>query len=110
MGKFANAIAGGGALREQTLLPWKGESGFDAMGHYVPAFRRSAAERHLKDMGWDRLGDAEKRYTVVSRMCACIERDNPHEALEFAMREGVDATGCYRLLSVLLTAEDRRDV
>lgn len=105
MGKFANKVEGGGAPRSQTLLPYNGESGFDAMGHEVPAFRKSAAELHMKDMGWNRPGDAEKRYTVVSRMSACIERDDTHEALEFALREGVDATGCYRLLAVLLTAE-----
>jgi hypothetical protein len=105
MGKFDNKEAGGGALRHQTGLSWNGESGFDAMGHTVPAFRRSEAERHMKDMGFTRPGDSELRFRIVSRMAKCIERDDSHEALEFAINNGVDATGCYRLLAVLLTAE-----
>ena len=105
MGKFANKVEGGGAPRGSVKLQWNGESGFDAMGHAVPAFRRSAAERHMKDMGFIRPGDSELRFSVVSRMADCIERDDSHEALEFALSQGVDATGCYRLLSVLLTAE-----
>lgn len=78
---------------------------FEAMGHRVPAFRRSAANAHMKDMGFVRSGDSELRFRVVSRMAECIERDDSHEALEFGLENGVDATGCYRLLSVLLTAE-----
>ncbi len=103
MGKFANPVEGGEAKRECIKLPWNGESGFNAMGHEVPSFRKSAAERHMKEMGLNNWEDAESRFTVVSQMSACIERDNTHEALELAMRAGWDATACYRLLSVLLT-------
>jgi hypothetical protein len=104
MGMFANPVEGGGSRSEQTKLPWKGESGWAAMGHQVPEFRKTAAEQTMKMMGWNAFQDAEKRFTVVSRMAGCIERDNTHGALEFAFQEGVDATGAYRLLSVLLTA------
>ena len=110
MGKFANKLEGlTGAPREQIKLPWNGESGFAAMGHKVPAFRKSEAERHMKEMGWIDSEHAEKRYSIVAGMAAHLERDNSHEALEFAMREGVDATGCYRLMAVLLTATPADD-
>ena len=107
MGKFANEIDG--PLLALGRLPnreaWHGQSGFEAMGHIVPGFRKSAAQEHMKDMGFTRPGDAELRYDVVSKMSNFIERDNSHQALEVALASGVDATGCYRLLSVLLTAE-----
>lgn len=77
-------------------------SGFDALGHKVPFFRRSAADLTLKQIG---ITDAERRLGCVGRMSNCIERDDPHGALEVA-HEYVDVTGAYRLLSVLLTAED----
>lgn len=96
-----------GPRSEHVKKPWHGESGFEAMGHKVPAFRRTAAEATMKQMGFDKPGDSEKRYDVIARMSACIERDNSHEALELALRERVDATGCYRLLSVLLCEPER---
>ena len=105
MGKFGNKLDGmTGAPRSMVKLPWNGESGFEAMGHEVPAFRKSEAERHLKAIGFEGGMYAEKRYSIVARMSACIERDDTHEALELALCEGLDATGCYRILSVLLTA------
>jgi hypothetical protein len=107
MGKFANELEGDfshlGPL--STRDPWHGHNGFDAMGHIVPGFRKAAAQEHMKDMGFTRPGDAELRYGVVSKMANFIERDNSHQALECALAMGVDATGCYRLLSVLLTEE-----
>lgn len=106
MGKFANEIEGN--FGHIGLMPrneqWHGQSGFDAMGYQVPGFRKAAAQEHMKDMGFTRKGDSELRHDVVSKMSAFIERDNSHQALECAMEMGVDATGCYRLLSVLLTA------
>ena len=81
---------------------WHGESGFEAMGHMVPAFRRTAGEAHMKAMGFDRPGDSERRHDIVARMAASLERDNSHEALEAALKSGLDVTGCYRLMSVLL--------
>jgi hypothetical protein len=81
--------------------PWHGQSGFEAMGHEVPMFRKSAAERHLKQMGFD---DAEQRFDIVAKMSGEIERDNSHAAMEAAYKLGLDVTGAYRLLAVLLTA------
>jgi len=78
---------------------WNGQSGFDAMGHRVPAFRRAEAERHMKAMGFT---NAEQRYDVVACMSDKLERGKSHEALELALKKGVDTTGCYRLMAVLL--------
>lgn len=108
MGKFANAPETGMSMAYVGDTPpplredWHGQSGFDAMGFKVPAFRKAAAEEHMKDMGFT---SAEQRFDVISTMSNCIERDNSHMALEKALSMGVDATGCYRLLAVLLTAE-----
>jgi hypothetical protein len=78
---------------------YHGKSGFDALGLPVPFFRRSAGIRHLRDMGFT---DRRQMDEIVGKMSARIERDDSHGALEEAMRLGVDATGCYRMLSVLL--------
>lgn len=112
MGKFANTAAElgepiapwfGDLKRNE---PWHGQSEFEALGHQVPAFRKSAANEHMKQMGFE---DAEQRYDVISTMAARIARDDPHMALEEALKKGVDATGCYRLLSVLLTAPQPKE-
>lgn len=78
-----------------------GKSEWDALGLPVPFFRRSAGIRHLRDMGFT---DRELMDRIVGRMCANIERDDSHMALEEALQMGLDVTGCYRLLSVLLCA------
>lgn len=107
MGKFANTAAemgepvapwvGSEPMKRNE--PWHGQSEFNALGHQVPAFRKSAANRHMKDMGFT---DAEQRYDVIATMSQRIANDDPHMALEDALAKGVDATGCYRLLAVLL--------
>ena len=107
MGKFANSAAelgdptgtyfGNGPVKKNE--PWHGHSEFEALGHHVPAFRKSAADQHMKAMGFQ---DADRRYSIIATMSDRIARDDPHMALEAAMTGGVDATGCYRLLSVLL--------
>lgn len=107
MGKFANELVDnvshlGNARGGQ---PWRGESEFDAMGCEVPMFRRAAAEEHLKDMGFT---NAEQRFEVVSMMSYYIARDNTHQALEKALDKGLDVVGCYRILSVLLTATQEK--
>jgi hypothetical protein len=105
MGRFANRSEHetAGYLGAATIgLPWNGESGYEAMGHAVPMFRRAEGERHLKDMGFT---DAERRFSIVNGMALCIERDNTHEAMEAAFEKGLDVTGVYRLLAVLLCAE-----
>jgi hypothetical protein len=76
-----------------------GKSEFEALGLPVPFFRRSAAIRHLRDMGFT---DREKMDRIVGAMCSRIEHDDSHMALEDAMKLGCDATACYRLLAVLL--------
>lgn len=86
-----------------TKQAWHGQSGFEAMGHVVPAFRKSIGEDHLKAMGFT---DSEKRFELVNAMSIQIERDNTHKAMEEAYKKGLDVTGTYRLLSVLLTAEE----
>lgn len=76
-----------------------GKSEWDALGLPVPFFRRSAGIRHLRQMGFT---DRERMDRIVGKMCAHIERDDSHMALEDALEMGVDVTGCYRLLAVLL--------
>lgn len=76
-----------------------GKSEWEALGLPVPFFRRSAGIRHLREMGFT---DREQMDRIVGKMSAQIERDDSHGALEEAMKLGVDATGCYRLLAVLL--------
>jgi hypothetical protein len=110
MGKFGNALTGDCPLY-LTPQPWMqpgaqvldhGRSGFEALGFPVPFWRRSEAIRHLRDMGFT---DRERMDEIVGKMCARIERDDSHGALEECMRLGVDATGCYRMLAVLLAHE-----
>lgn len=108
MGKFANEL--GEAASNLAYIPikqpWTGQSEFDALGHEVPNFRREAGNSHLKDMGFS---SADQRFTIVQTMTDNIERDNPHMALEAALKQGLDATGCYRLLAVLLTAPQPKE-
>lgn len=107
MGKFANTpeeMGESGTLYTGKVPrneKWHGQSEFDAMGHVVPFFRRAAAEEHLKQMGFK---DAEQRYDIVNVMSDRIARDNTHDALEQGFKKGMDATACYRILSVLLCA------
>jgi hypothetical protein len=104
VGKFANSAA---EMGEPTIAmgpiahnqPWHGHSDFAALGHEVPAFRKKAGDEHLKAMGFT---DAEQRYTLVSGMAERIARDDPHMALENALKAGLDVTGCYRLMAVLM--------
>lgn len=108
MGKFANELEEGasnlGPIGKKK--PWTGQSEFEAFGYEVPGFRREAANAHLKQMGFD---NAERRFDIVQRMADNIERDNPHTALENALEQGLDATGCYRLLAVLVTAQAKAE-
>lgn len=112
MGKFGNTAAELGEPAAPCFgpidrnEPWHGENEFAALGKKVPQFRKSAADGHMKDMGFT---DAEQRYNVISTMSGHIARDDPHMALESAMSGGCDATACYRLLSVLLTAQQPQE-
>lgn len=120
MGIFGNSpeevhAASGGEGPVMPLYPfgapqrnqgWHGQSGFDAMGHQVPPFRKTEGEKHLKSMGFNKPGDAERRYDLIARMSDQIARDNSHGAMEEAYKMGLDVTGVYRLLAVLLCAEE----
>lgn len=76
-------------------------SGFDAMGLEVPTHRKEAGYSACKEMGLD----SARSYECVSGMCEAIQRDNPYHAMEVGMRH-LDLTGTYRLMAVLLTAEE----
>ena len=91
--------------RKPDRLSEKGSnSGFDAMGKPVPIHRRTAALHCCREIG---LTDAEDTWTCVSQMAAQLERDEPYEAMAAGMRY-FDLTGTYRLMAVLLTAEEPR--
>lgn len=79
-------------------------SGFDAMGKPVPLHRRTAALHHCKQMG---LNDVEDAWTCVGQMSEQLERDKPYEAMAVGMKY-LDLIGTYRLMAVLLTAEEIR--
>lgn len=116
MGRFANEPPEGashlgpvGRKKPDEVV----RSEYDALGYPVPMYRRSAAYQHAKDMG---CTDREKIFRCIEAMSNCIERDDPHGAMERALgpawgghEDGiVDALGVYRLLAVLLTAEKTR--
>ncbi len=75
-------------------------TGFDAMGHPIPADRKQAAYDTAKQMG---IGTPEDRTELISTMVNHLERDRPFEAQEDAAKF-LDITGTYRLMAVLLTA------
>lgn len=112
MGKFANVSEGQG-MRLGPPVQTKGTDGFEALGKPVPMYRRAAAYEHVKAMYGTHPLDKEKAFRCIEAMCNCIERDEPHAAMERALGPSmgghpdgiVDALGVYRLLAVLLTAE-----
>lgn len=98
-------------------------SGFDAMGHPVPADRLSAAYRAVKDMlpGVS----TEDAMALVGRVAHHLENDEPYKAMKEAtgaplprhvssaepphrpdpeIGVRLDLTGGYRLLATLLAA------
>jgi hypothetical protein len=76
------------------------QSGFAAMGHSVPYYRKQAAYDLCREWGLTQgLADA-----ITSGMALQLERDKPHEAMEIA-RQGLELTGAYRLMAVLLSHE-----
>lgn len=78
-----------------------GDSGFAAMGKPVPLYRQQEGYRHCKQMGLD----SEAAWSAVRAMSDSVARDEPLDAMDKAYRY-LDVTGCYRLLAVLLTAEN----
>lgn len=108
MGKFANRLPDGApqwiaAEPMPQNEPWHGESGDAALGHQVPAFRKSAAYRHLQAMGFH---DKSLALKIVGVMSERIARDDPHYALEEAHKLGLDVTGCYVIMAELLAAPE----
>lgn len=82
-------------------------SGYDAMGHPVPAERLSAGYRAVKEMMPD--ANTEEAMTLVGRVASQIERDDPYGALldhsqGFKTDLRLDLTGRYRLLATLCSA------
>lgn len=77
-------------------------SGFDAMGKPVPLHRKTAGLEHCRQMG---LTDTEDAWNCVGAMSEKLARDQPYEAMAEGMKY-LDLTGTYRLMAVLLTAEE----
>jgi len=86
-------------VRPELQSVWGGQSGFEAMGHVVPFFRRRAAYKHLRLMGFT---DKEETFSLVEMMSDRIARDDTHGAMEAAYKRHLDVTGIYRIISVLL--------
>ena len=83
--------------------PPESADGFAAMGKPIPDYRRDEAYRTCREefeMG------SSKAMGTVQGMAEALERDKPYEALGAGMRYGVDLTGSYRLMSVLLVHQE----
>lgn len=99
MGVFGNDDPGVGT-RLGPGVEAPGMSGFAAMGKPVPMYRRQAGHDACVEMGLN----AEQAFSAVSIMSQYLERDEPWIAMEKAFKY-LDATGVYRLMAILLTAE-----
>lgn len=76
-----------------------GLEGYEAMGQKVPFDRRQEGYKHLKDMGFT---DKEQMFHMVQMLADRIERDEVHGGMEELYKRGLDVTGIYRLLAVML--------
>ena len=76
-------------------------AGFDAMGKKVPFYRQEAGYKTCKEIGLD----TDEAHAAVSSMAEALSRDEPYNALNAGMVY-LDLTGTYRLMAVLLTAEE----
>lgn len=74
-----------------------GDSGFNAFGKPVSTEKRSAALKHIRDIG---ITDTGVAWECIGKMANAIERDQPYEAQRAGM-EVVDLIGTYRLMAVL---------
>lgn len=79
------------------------DSGFDAMGKPIPMFRRQIAYDHCKQMG---ITNSEDAWGCVNGVSESLERDQPYDAMAKGMQY-LDLTGTYRLMAVLLTAQQK---
>lgn len=98
MGRFANEMPGQGRIGPDVYS--KGDDGFAALGKPVPFYRQAAGYEHAKAMGLE----SGRAFEVVGIFADKIARDEPHAAMEAGLKY-LDATGIYRLLAVMLTAE-----
>ncbi len=101
MAEFMNA-----KQEEMRKADKKTADGFEAFGKPVPYYRREAAMEHCRDMG---LTDTNKAMATIDRMSQAIERDEPYQAMEAGMVH-LDLTGTYRLLAVLCTAQNPKEI
>jgi hypothetical protein len=77
--------------------------GLGAMGHPIPDYRKDEAYRTCReDFGMT----ADKAFGAVQGCAQALERDRPYEAMSQAMKQGIDLTGAYRLMAVLLTYQE----
>lgn len=109
-------------MQAERTLP----SGFEALGHPVPAYRKQAAYEAMQDMvpSWT----TEEKLDAVDKCAFWIERDEPYTAQAVVFDAGtkiarhpsspvpplgepakrrLDYTGALRLFCTLLTAEYR---
>ena len=89
-----------GTLLEPRLRPTGIHHGYNAVGEPIPHYRRSAGLRCVREMVPD-MG-TEEAHGLVERTANALERDDLFMAQRAAM-SGLDLTGAYRLLAVLLT-------
>lgn len=85
-----------GVLRKAATM----YSGFAAMGKPIPFSRQQTAYDTARSCGLDQ----QAAYDTVAWMAEQLRRDKPYEALHGALKYGIDLTGAYRLMAVLLAA------
>ena len=86
--------------------PPESADGFAAMGKPIPDFRRDEAYRTCRE---EFEMNSSKAMGTVAGMAEMLERDKPYEALGCGMKYGVDLTGSYRLMAVLLVHQEKSD-
>lgn len=80
------------------------QSGYDAMGKPIPSYRMSAGLTALRTM-CDYEITTDRAMAIVGAVAQRLELDEPYDAFVEAQKAGLDLTGAYRLIAVLLTAE-----
>jgi hypothetical protein len=112
MGRFANELSGDCPTwlgKPNIHEEFHGQSGYEAMGVKVPAFRKRACYQDLKAQGWDKprgnVGGKEWMFHMVEMFADRVERDDVHGAMEEAYNRGMNVTCVYRTLAVILSAE-----
>ncbi len=83
--------------------PPESADGFAAMGKPIPDYRRDEAYRTCRR---EFEMSSSKAMGTVQGMADSLERDKPYQALAAGMKYGVDLTGSYRLMAVLLAYQE----